>query len=647
MNGSSADPTTTQVANTSCLQPLSVDCSVGGGGSNPSLGQLVSNGFKGSLEMDLDAMGSISIKEDTDEEDDEVGVDPGAGSTPVGSAAACPLGGRRTQWLARPQSAGPGMGSLLSPQMLSAAGLTGSSSEDQPGGPGAKRTRHRTLSTSADVSTQREPIIRTTRRTIYTAGRPPWYDYQGQLKEPFVIGICGGSASGKTTVANKIIKELDVPWVTLLSMDSFYRVLNEKEHEAAGRNEHNFDNPEAFDFPLLKETLQRLKEGKKVDVPIYNFVTHRREEKSTSMYGANVLIFEGILAFHDTAVREILDMKVFVDTDADIRLSRRLKRDITQRGRNLADVLEQYNRHVKPAFDYYIAPGMAHADLIVPRGGENEVAINLIVQHVQTQMDQRGFRVREKLASNAIYNHTNGKGGKLTLPDSLMVLPSTSQIRGLHTFIRNRETPRDEFIFYSGRLIRLVIEYALSLLPYEEVVVQTPQGQPYIGRKCSVKKMCGVSILRAGETMEESLKEVCRGIRVGKILIQTSKDTGEPMLHYLRLPKDIKNYRVILMDATVATGAAAMMAIRVLLDHDIPEENITLVSLLMAESGVHTIAYAFPKVTIVTTAVDPEINEKFHVLPGIGNFGDRYFGTEPQEIHKFTPSKIPASSQRH
>merc|ERR1719495_1016213 len=160
----------------------------------------------------------------------------------------------------------------------------------------------------------------------------------------------------------------------------------------------------------------------------------------------------------------------------------------------------------------------------------------------------------------------------------------------------------------------------------------------YDGRKCSVKKMCGVSILRAGETMEESLKEVCRGIRVGKILIQTSKDTGEPMLHYLRLPKDIKNYRVILMDATVATGAAAMMAIRVLLDHDIPEENITLVSLLMAESGVHTIAYAFPQVTIVTTAVDPEINDKFHVLPGIGNL---VIGTSERSLQSKTESHLP------
>ena len=96
-----------------------------------------------------------------------------------------------------------------------------------------------------------------------------------------------------------LILELGVPWVTLLSMDSFYRVLNEKEHELANQNKHNFDHPDAFDFELLKETLQRLKEGKKVEVPIYNFVTHRRETKTTSMYGANVLIFEGILAFHD------------------------------------------------------------------------------------------------------------------------------------------------------------------------------------------------------------------------------------------------------------------------------------------------------------------------------------------------------------
>jgi len=324
------------------------------------------------------------------------------------------------------------------------------------------------------------------------------------------------------------------------------------------------------------------------------------------------------------------DMKIFVDTDADIRLSRRLKRDITNRGRNIKDVLEQYKNHVKPAFDYYIAPSMSHADLIVPRGGENEVAIKLIVQHVQTQFEARGFKLRGQLANmNGFLKFENGDR---KLPDSLNVLPETSQTKGLHTFVRNRNTSRDEFIFYSKRLIRLVVEYAMSLLPFETVTIQTPQGIPYEGKRCSARKICGVSILRAGETMEAALTEVCKDIRVGKILIQTSRDTGEPELYYLRLPKDIKDYRIILMDATVASGAAAMMAIRVLLDHEVPEENISLVSMLMAVSGVHTIAYAFPKVKIVTTAVDPEINEKFYVLPGIGNFANRYFGTEPQKI---------------
>lgn len=133
-------------------------------------------------------------------------------------------------------------------------------------------------------------------------------------------------------------------------------------------------------------------------------------------------------------------------------------------------------------------------------------------------------------------------------------------------------------------------------MPFKNVTIDTPQGITYSGKRMSSNRICGVSILRAGETMEQAVSEVCKNIRIGKILIQTNQTTGEPELYYLRLPKDIKDYRVILMDATVATGAAGIMAIRVLLDHDVPEENIMLVSLLMAEVGVHSIAYAFPKV---------------------------------------------------
>ncbi|XP_051155349.1 uridine-cytidine kinase-like 1 isoform X1 [Leptopilina boulardi] len=485
--------------------------------------------------------------------------------------------------------------------------------------PRSRRQRTTSMSQS-NKKTSSESILRSKTRTIYTAGRPPWYNSLGQQVEPFVIGICGGSASGKTTVATKIIESLDVPWVTLLSMDSFYKVLNEKQHEMAANNEYNFDHPDAFDFELLKATLQRLKEGRKVEVPIYNFVTHSRENRTKTMYGANVIIFEGILTFYNSDVLKLCDMKVFVDTDADIRLARRLRRDITQRGRDLEGVLKQYSTMVKPSFYYYIAPLMVHADIIVPRGGENEVAIELIVQHIHTQLQLRGFKLREKLAHSCLGQ---------PMPSSLFMLPDSPQSKGLHTFIRNRYTHRDEFIFYSKRLIRLVIEYALSLLPFQEIIVDTPQGVPYHGKRAATNKICGVSILRAGETMEQAVRDVCKDIRIGKILIQTNLQTGEPELYYLRLPKDIKDYKVILMDATVATGAAAMMAIRVLLDHDVAEDNILLVSLLMAESGVHSIAYAFPRVKIVTSAVDPEINEKFYVLPGIGNFGDRYFGTEP------------------
>ncbi|KAJ7391115.1 Uridine-cytidine kinase-like 1 [Desmophyllum pertusum] len=127
-------------------------------------------------------------------------------------------------------------------------------------------------------------------------------------------------------------------------------------------------------------------------------------------------------------------------------------------------------------------------------------------------------------------------------------------------------------------------------------------------------------LLRAGETMEPALESVCKDVRIGKILIQTNEETSEPELHYHRFPKGISEDHVILMDATVATGAAALMAIRVLLDHDVNEENILFLSLIAAESGVHTIAYAYPNVKIVTAAVDPEVNDKFHIIPGIGNF---------------------------
>uniref|UniRef100_A0A6Q2YVL8 Uridine-cytidine kinase n=1 Tax=Esox lucius TaxID=8010 RepID=A0A6Q2YVL8_ESOLU len=463
------------------------------------------------------------------------------------------------------------------------------------------------------------PLLRTNKRTIYTAGRPPWYNVTGTtFKEAFVIGLCGGSASGKTTVANKIIEALDVPWVVLLSMDSFYKVLTKDEQELAAKNEYNFDHPEAFDFELLVTVLRKLKKGKSIKVPVYDFNSHCRRKEWKTVYGANVVIFEGILAFANKELLKLLDMKVFVDTDSDIRLVRRLKRDISERGRDISGVIKQYNKFVKPSFEQYIEPTVQVADIVVPRGGENFVALDLIVQHVHSQLE------KVRVSWSALASAHQGQ----PLPKTLSVMESTPQVRGMHTIIRNKDTNRDEFIFYSKRLMRLLIEHALSFLPLKPVQVETPQGSVYEGRRLSGKRITGVSILRAGETMEQALMAVCKDIRLGKILIQTNHDTGEPELHYLRLPKDISEDYVILMDSTVSTGAAALMAVRVLLDHDVQEDKIFLLSLLMAEMGVHSVAYAFPKVRIITTAVDKKVNHEFHIIPGIGNFGDRYFGTD-------------------
>ncbi|MEQ2240587.1 Uridine-cytidine kinase-like 1 [Ilyodon furcidens] len=205
-------------------------------------------------------------------------------------------------------------------------------------------------------------------------------------------GLCGGSASGKTTVANKIIEALDVPWVVLLSMDSFYKVLNKEEQELAARHEYNFDHPDAFDFELLITVLRKLKKGKSIKVPVYDFTGHSRRKEWKTVYGANVVIFEGILAFANKELLKLLDMKVFVDTDSDIRLIRRLKRDVSQRGRDINGIIKQYNKFVKPAFEQYIEPTVQVADIVVPRGGENFVALDLIVQHVHSQLEKRKLR---------------------------------------------------------------------------------------------------------------------------------------------------------------------------------------------------------------------------------------------------------------
>ncbi|NXI77611.1 UCK2 kinase, partial [Rhipidura dahli] len=215
---------------------------------------------------------------------------------------------------------------------------------------------------------------------------------QGQPSggEPFLIGVSGGTASGKSSVCSKIVQLLgqnEVDYrqkqVVIVSQDSFYRVLTSEQKSKALKGQFNFDHPDAFDNELIVKTLKEITEGKTVQIPVYDFVSHSRKEETVTVYPADVVLFEGILAFYSQEVRDLFRMKLFVDTDADTRLSRRVLRDISERGRDLEQILSQYITFVKPAFEEFCLPTKKYADVIIPRGADNEVAINLIVQHIQ------------------------------------------------------------------------------------------------------------------------------------------------------------------------------------------------------------------------------------------------------------------------
>eukprot|EP01114_Cavostelium_apophysatum_P008664 TRINITY_DN2132_c0_g1_i1.p1 TRINITY_DN2132_c0_g1~~TRINITY_DN2132_c0_g1_i1.p1 ORF type:complete len:218 (-),score=22.73 TRINITY_DN2132_c0_g1_i1:96-749(-) len=208
----------------------------------------------------------------------------------------------------------------------------------------------------------------------------------------------------------------------------------------------------------------------------------------------------------------------------------------------------------------------------------------------------------------------------------LHIMRMTHQIKGLQTIIRNRETSRADFIFYSDRLLRLVIEEGLGFLPFAEKTVITPTGESYKGIGFT-SKLCGVSIVRAGESMEEALRAVCRDVRIGKILIQRDEKTGEPKLFYHKLPEDIADRHVLLLDPMLATGGSACKAIEVLMDRGVQEKNIIFINLIAAPEGIENMRKKYPQVSIVTTEVDQKLNEKLYIIPGIGDFGDRYFGT--------------------
>ncbi|KAK4491802.1 hypothetical protein RD792_002578 [Penstemon davidsonii] len=378
------------------------------------------------------------------------------------------------------------------------------------------------------------------------------------IKQPFVIGVAGGAASGKTTVCDMIIEQLHDQRVVLVNQDSFYHNLTPDELTRV--HEYNFDHP-----------------------------VH-----------SQALIFYVAMNYIEWKYRS----QIF-SADSDVRLARRIKRDTVEKGRDIGMVLDQYSKFVKPAFDDFILPTKKYADIIIPRGGDNHVAIDLIVQHIRTKLGQHDL---------------------CKIYPNLYVIQSTFQIRGMHTLIRDAQTTKHDFVFYADRLIRLVVEHGLGHLPFTEKQVNTPTGSVYTGVDFC-KRLCGVSVIRSGESMENALRACCKGIKIGKILIHREGDNGQQLI-YEKLPNDISDRHVLLLDPILGTGNSAVQAISLLIKKGVPEFNIIFLNLISAPQGIHVVCKRFPRVKIVTSEIEIGLSEDYRVIPGMGEFGDRYFGTD-------------------
>jgi len=204
---------------------------------------------------------------------------------------------------------------------------------------------------------------------------------------PCILGVAGGTGSGKTTVVRSILEAAGEDRIALIEQDSYYRDVDWRSE--ADLLQHNFDHPAAIDNDLLVAHLAALKAGHPVEVPIYDFVRHRRTSRTRRVLPLPVILLEGILIFAEPALRELLDFKIYVDTDADLRLIRRLGRDIAERGRSVKDVLRQYLETVRPMHLEFVEPSKRWADIIIPEGGENRVALEMVVARVEKLLEGR------------------------------------------------------------------------------------------------------------------------------------------------------------------------------------------------------------------------------------------------------------------
>ena len=210
------------------------------------------------------------------------------------------------------------------------------------------------------------------------------------MKNVLVIGIAGGSGSGKTTLMKNLIEKFSGN-ITVLSHDNYYKRHDDMTYEE--RCLINYDEPAAFETELMVAQLEQLRCGQAIECPVYDFTVHNRSDRVTTITPEKVIIVEGILIFADERLRQLMDIKIFVDTDADIRICRRIKRDVNKRGRSLESVIRQYQDTVKPMHEKYVEPSKKYADIVVPEGGKNQVALAMIEGSIRSHLETTDFQV--------------------------------------------------------------------------------------------------------------------------------------------------------------------------------------------------------------------------------------------------------------
>ena len=260
---------------------------------------------------------------------------------------------------------------------------------------------------------------------------------------------------------------------------------------------------------------------------------------------------------------------------------------------------------MKPNFLRYVQPQREIADVIIPRGIENRVAIDMVVKHIQRKLEEKSAKHQEGL------RRLGKQVQDEPVASSVHVLQPTQQIRAMDTIIQNPVTDSVDFMFYFDRLAALLIERAMDNLDFRSKNVRTPTGQLYRGLE-PAGEVSAVVILRAGSCFETGLKRVIPDCLTGRMLIQTNYRTGEPELHFNRLPRNIReHHNVLLLDPQMATGGAALMAVKVLVDYGVKEERIVFVTYLAGKLGINRLAAVFPKMKIVVCRIVKDYEERW------------------------------------